>query len=65
MIFSVAELISYTSRHMTLAPGDVLVTGTPAGVILGMADPVWLQPGDEVAIEIDGIGRLANTLTAA
>ncbi len=64
MIFSVAELISYASRHMTLAPGDVLVTGTPAGVILGMADPVWLQSGDEIVVEIDGIGRLANTLMA-
>lgn len=64
MIFSVAELVSDLSQIMTLEPGDVIYTGTPEGVILGMQDKVWLRPGDEVACEIDGLGRLANTLVA-
>lgn len=62
MIFSVAEIISYLSQHMTLKPGDIISTGTPEGVILGMKEPVWLQPGDEVVIEVEKLGRLSNTL---
>ena len=63
MVFSVAEIISYTSRYMTLEPWDLIITGTPEGVILGMPDPrPWLQPGDELALEIDGLGRLENRL---
>lgn len=64
MIFSVAEVISYSSRYMTLEPGDIIATGTPEGVILGMKDKVWMQPGDEVIIEIGALGRLVNTMTA-
>lgn len=64
MIFSVAEMVSDLSQIMTLEPGDVIYTGTPEGVILGMQDKVWLRPGDEVACEIDGLGRLVNTLVA-
>ena len=67
MIFSCAELIHYLSRYMTLAPGDVILTGTPEGVILG--DPadkrVWLKDGDEVTIEIEGIGTLGNRFARA
>jgi len=62
MIFSVAEVISYASRFMTLKPGDLISTGTPEGVILGDADPVWLRPGDEVSVEIETLGRLTNRL---
>ena len=64
MVFSVAELVSDLSQIMTLEPGDVIYTGTPEGVILGMADQVWLQPGDEVACEIQGLGRLVTPLVA-
>ncbi|TYP88971.1 fumarylacetoacetate hydrolase family protein [Blastococcus xanthinilyticus] len=64
MVFSVAELVSDLSRIMTLEPGDVIYTGTPEGVILGMADQVWLQPGDEVVCEIQGLGRLVTPLVA-
>ena len=55
MIFDIAALIEYLSGFMTLAPGDVLLTGTPEGT-------VNVLPGDEVVTEIDGVGRLVNTL---
>lgn len=64
MVFSVAEIISYTSRYMTLEPWDLIITGTPEGVILGMPEPrPWLKPGDELALEVDSVGRLENRLT--
>ncbi len=63
MVFSVAEIISYASRYMTLDPWDLIITGTPEGVILGMPEPrKWLAPGDSVAVEVDGLGRLENRL---
>jgi 2-keto-4-pentenoate hydratase/2-oxohepta-3-ene-1,7-dioic acid hydratase in catechol pathway len=63
MVFSVAELVSYASRYMTLEPGDLMITGTPEGVILGMPEPrVWLKPGDTVEIEVEGLGRLKTPL---
>jgi 2-keto-4-pentenoate hydratase/2-oxohepta-3-ene-1,7-dioic acid hydratase in catechol pathway len=64
MVFSVAELVSDLSQIMTLQPGDVVYTGTPEGVVLGMSDQHWLQPGDEVACEIEGLGRLVTYLVA-
>ena len=65
MIFSVPEIISYTSRYITLEPWDLIITGTPSGVVLGMPEPKpWLKPGDELALEIDGLGRLENTMCA-
>ncbi len=64
MVFGVAELVSDLSQVMTLEPGDVIYTGTPEGVILGMTDQVWLAPGDEVACEIEGLGRLVTRLVA-
>jgi 2-keto-4-pentenoate hydratase/2-oxohepta-3-ene-1,7-dioic acid hydratase in catechol pathway len=64
MIFSVAQVISYASRYMTLEPGDLICTGTPEGVILGMKDKTWLKPGDEVSIEIGPLGRLCNRMVA-
>lgn len=62
MIFSVARLIEYVSGFMTLEPGDVLATGTPAGVGAFRKPPVWLQPGDVVRVEVGGIGGLENTI---
>ena len=64
MIFRCDELVSYISRYMTLRPGDVILTGTPEGVIMGYPEDrrVWLRDGDEVAVEIDGLGRLTNRL---
>ena len=64
MIFSVAYLVSYISQYMTLEPGDVISTGTPEGVVLGMKEKQWLKPGDEVTVEIAGLGRLTNTMVA-
>lgn len=58
MIFGIAELISYLSRVMTLEPGDVIATGTPPGVGMGMSPPHWLRPGDEISAWIDGFGVL-------
>jgi 2-keto-4-pentenoate hydratase/2-oxohepta-3-ene-1,7-dioic acid hydratase in catechol pathway len=64
MIFNVAQLVSYISQYMTLEPGDVISTGTPEGVVFGMKEKQWLKPGDEVTIEIAGLGRLTNTMIA-
>jgi 2,4-didehydro-3-deoxy-L-rhamnonate hydrolase len=60
MIWSVAELVSFLSQVMTLAPGDVIATGTPPGVGSARTPPRWLQDGDEVTIEIERLGSLAN-----
>lgn len=65
MIFSVAEIVSYLSRHMTLEPGDFIATGTPEGVIFGLAEQQWLAPGDLVEVEVEGLGRLRNRLVSA
>jgi 2-keto-4-pentenoate hydratase/2-oxohepta-3-ene-1,7-dioic acid hydratase in catechol pathway len=65
MIFSVAQLISYLSQDTTLLPGTVILTGTPQGVGFARKPPVWLQPGDEVVIEVEKIGRLVNPVVAA
>ena len=64
MIFPVAEIVSYISRHFPLEPGDVIVTGTPEGVILGMAEKRWMKPGDVVEVEVEGLGKLRNALIA-
>jgi len=60
MIFGLATLIETCSRGITLHPGDVIATGTPAGVGMGFEPPKWLGPGDVVRIEIDGIGVIEN-----
>jgi 2-keto-4-pentenoate hydratase/2-oxohepta-3-ene-1,7-dioic acid hydratase in catechol pathway len=64
MIFPVAELIAYISRHFTLEPGDVIITGTPEGVILGMAEKRWMVPRDVVEVEVEGLGKLRNRMVA-
>jgi len=63
MIFSVAEIISYISSYFTLEPGDLIATGTPEGVIMGMRPQQWMQPGDEYAVEIGDLGRLCSRLS--
>ncbi|MBJ7603229.1 MAG: fumarylacetoacetate hydrolase family protein [Candidatus Dormibacteraeota bacterium] len=65
LIFGVEELVSYMSRHLTLEPGDIISTGTPEGVILGRAEKVWLKPGDQVVVEVDGLGRLSNRMVSS
>jgi 2-keto-4-pentenoate hydratase/2-oxohepta-3-ene-1,7-dioic acid hydratase in catechol pathway len=57
LIFKVPTLISYISQFMTLLPGDIISTGTPPGVGLGMKPPVFLKPGDIVELGIEGLGR--------
>jgi 2-keto-4-pentenoate hydratase/2-oxohepta-3-ene-1,7-dioic acid hydratase in catechol pathway len=64
MIFSVAELVSFLSRGMTLEPGDVIITGTPPGVGMARDPQLWMKPGDEVSIEIEGLGTLTNPVEA-
>jgi 2-keto-4-pentenoate hydratase/2-oxohepta-3-ene-1,7-dioic acid hydratase in catechol pathway len=60
MIFDIPTLIETVSRGITLHPGDVIATGTPAGVGMGMVPPRWLKAGDVVRIEIDGLGQIEN-----
>ncbi|AHG93138.1 fumarylacetoacetate (FAA) hydrolase (plasmid) [Gemmatirosa kalamazoonensis] len=64
MIFGVPKLVSYLSEFMSLLPGDVVSTGTPAGVGLGMKPPRFLKPGDEVELGIDGLGTSKQRLRA-
>lgn len=65
MIFGVREIVAYCSRYMTLLPGDIIATGTPPGVGMGMKpEPVWLHPGDVVELEIAGLGRQRQQVTA-
>ncbi len=63
-IFQVAHLVSYTSQFMTLLPGDIISTGTPAGVGLGMKPPVYLKPGDVVELGVDGLGESRQEVKA-
>jgi acylpyruvate hydrolase len=64
MLFSVPRLVAYASDIMTLEPGDVILTGTPAGIGATMEPRRWLRPGDDVRIEIDGIGAIHNRVAA-
>lgn len=65
MIFPCAHLIAYTSQFMTLNPGDVICTGTPAGVGLGMTPPQYLKAGDVVRLGVEGLGEQRQTVRAA
>ena len=60
LIFDVPSLVSYLSRQMTLLPGTVIMTGTPPGVGFARTPPRFLRAGDEVAVEIEGLGRMTN-----
>ena len=64
LIFSVAQMVSFLSAGTTLEPGCVILTGTPEGVAMGFADPPWLQVGDRVVTEIEGIGTLEIEIVA-
>ena len=57
MIFTIAQLVADVSRYMTLLPGDVVTTGTPPGVGMGMKPQQWLKPGDVITLGIDGLGE--------
>lgn len=62
MIFTVAEIIEDLTRHFTLEPGDLILTGTPEGVAMGMANKPWLVPGDVVEVAIEKIGHSINRM---
>ncbi|APW36544.1 2-hydroxyhepta-2,4-diene-1,7-dioate isomerase [Rhodoferax koreense] len=62
MIFSVAKIVSYVSQFMTLMPGDVITTGTPPGVGLGMKPPLYLKKGDVMTLGIQGLGDQSQTV---
>lgn len=64
MVFSVAHIVSYLSQFFTLYPGDVIASGTPAGVAGGMKPPGWVKPGQVVTIRIDGLGEQRTTYVA-
>lgn len=65
MIFSVAEIIAYMSQFMRLVPGDIIATGTPSGVGLGMVPPQFLSAGDVVTLDVAGLGRQQSKVVAA
>ncbi|ANF56271.1 fumarylacetoacetate hydrolase family protein [Halotalea alkalilenta] len=65
MIFSVAEIITYLSRFMSLQPGDLISTGTPPGVGMGQRPPVYLRPGQEVRLGIEGLGEQRQRTVSA
>jgi acylpyruvate hydrolase len=64
LVFGVADLIAFISESITLEPGDVIATGTPAGVGFARKPPVFLKPGDRVEVEVEGLGVLANPVVA-
>jgi 2,4-didehydro-3-deoxy-L-rhamnonate hydrolase len=64
LVFGVDEVISYASQTATLEAGDLILTGTPAGVGIFRKPPRLLEPGDEITIEIDGVGSLTNPVVA-
>ncbi len=65
MIFSVAQIISHMSQFMKLMPGDIIATGTPSGVGMGMKPQRFLKPGDVMELEVSGLGRQRQDVTAA
>ena len=64
LIFNIPALLAHLSSVMTLEPGDIISTGTPAGVGLGRTPPRWLKPGDEMVVEVEGLGQLRNKCVA-
>jgi 2,4-diketo-3-deoxy-L-fuconate hydrolase len=64
MVFGVAHLVSYISRYMTLMPGDVISSGTPAGVGLGLKPPTYLRAGDVIELGIEGLGQQRQQVLA-
>jgi 2-keto-4-pentenoate hydratase/2-oxohepta-3-ene-1,7-dioic acid hydratase in catechol pathway len=64
MVFGVAHLISYLSRFMSLHPGDIISTGTPPGVGMGMKPPKYLRPGNTLRLGVDGLGVQSQRVVA-
>ena len=64
LCFGIPQLLEYITTWAQLEPGDVIVTGTPGGVGAGREPPLWMQPGDEIEVELSGIGRLRNVVVA-
>ena len=64
MIFTVAHIVSYLSRFMSLHPGDIISTGTPPGVGMGQKPPVFLKPGDKIRLAVQGLGEQNQTVVA-
>jgi 2-keto-4-pentenoate hydratase/2-oxohepta-3-ene-1,7-dioic acid hydratase in catechol pathway len=64
LIYSIAQIIKFVSDFTSLAPGDIIATGTPAGVGHRRTPPVWMKPGDVLEVEISGIGTLRNPVVA-
>jgi 2-keto-4-pentenoate hydratase/2-oxohepta-3-ene-1,7-dioic acid hydratase in catechol pathway len=62
MIFDVATLVSVCSEAMALVPGDIIISGTPAGVGFARKPPVWMKAGDVCEVEVEGIGVLRNDI---
>jgi 2-keto-4-pentenoate hydratase/2-oxohepta-3-ene-1,7-dioic acid hydratase in catechol pathway len=64
MIFGITYLLHYITQFLVLEPGDVVTTGTPPGVALGMKPPVWLKPGDAMTVKIEGLGQQNSKVVA-
>lgn len=64
MVYALPTLIAYLSTIAPLRCGDIIATGTPAGVGSGRKPPVWMRPGDRIEVEIGGVGTLANAVVA-
>jgi 2-keto-4-pentenoate hydratase/2-oxohepta-3-ene-1,7-dioic acid hydratase in catechol pathway len=60
MIFNVAKTIAFLSQGTTLLPGDIIFTGTPSGVGMGRSPQLWMQDGDVIEIELEGVGKIVN-----
>jgi 2-keto-4-pentenoate hydratase/2-oxohepta-3-ene-1,7-dioic acid hydratase in catechol pathway len=65
MIFGVARLVSYISGFMSLHPGDIISTGTPPGIGMGQDPPVYLRPGDQVRLGVQGLGEQRQLVAPA
>ena len=65
MIFGIAQVVEYVSRWTELRPGDVIATGTPGGVGSRRVPPLWMKPGDRIAVEVEGVGVLSNPVIDA
>ena len=65
MIFNVPKLVSYTSHFLTLYPGDIISTGTPPGVGMGMKPPTYLKGGETLKVGIEGLGEQVQQVLAA
>ena len=65
MVYGVNFLVSYLSKFMSLQPGDIISTGTPPGVGMGLNPQVWLKPGDEMRLGIEGLGEQKQKTVSA